>query len=557
MFARSLSLLSALVLISCGGDDTKTDGPAGPAPGHETRDTLVVGQMADMGNLISIVNESASTTDILDNLSFQIINSDFDCSLKKVPGLATEWSWSDDGKTLSMTLRDDITFQDGSKVTADDIAFTWELISDKDVASPRISYVERMTEDGRPKVIDPTHIEWHFTEAYDRDSQMSHASAMSVVPRAHLGTADRKTLRGHRMSKEPMATGPWKLAKWEPNTRIVLEPNENFTGPPEFRAHLDRVILKILPEYTTRLIELQGGKIDMMESINVEDADRIRKENPEIKLIRRGWRSNDYIAWNQTNPIFADKKVRTALAHAVDINDMIAKLLTSETGEAFARPSVGTITPALCGVHNDDIVPLSYNLEKAKELLAEAGWTDSDADGILDKDGKKLEFLLSTNNGNKRRASIQILVQAQLQKIGVKVNLEKQEANTFFENLRKKDYEAAVAGWSASLFIDPESIWHCDTNDRKYEFNFVNYCNPKVDKLIEKGLMTPDPKDAAPIWKEMQATIYEDQPYLFLWWIDEIVGIHERFDNVQVDVLSPLHNLHAWEVPPEKVKYKR
>jgi len=557
MFARSLSLLSAVALISCGGADPTTEKPEGPASAQETRDTLVVGYMADMGNLISIVNDSASTTNILSNLSYPLIKSDFDCSLKKLPGLATDWKWSDDGKTLSMTLRDDLTYQDGTKVTADDVAFTWELISDPEVASPRISYVERMTKDGRPKVIDDTHLEWHFTEAYDRDSQMSHASSMPLLPRAKLGTADRKTLRGHQMSKEPLAYGPWKLAKWEPNTRIVLEPNDKFTGPAEDRAHLNRVIFKILPEYTTRLIELQGGKIDMMEDINVPDVDKLRKENPEIKLVRRGWRNNDYIAWNMTKPMFADKRVRTALAHAVDVNGMIEKMLTSETGEAFARPGVGTITPALCGVHNDDIVPLSHNLEKAKELLAEAGWVDTDADGILDKDGERFEFLLSTNNGNKRRADIQIRVQAQLAKIGVKVNLEKQEMNTFYENLRKKDYDAGVAGWSSSLFIDPESIWHCDTDTRKYEFNFVGYCNPEVDKLIEKGLTTADPKEAAPIWKEMQAKIYEDQPYLFLWWMDEIVGIHERFESVEIDVLSPFHNLHAWEVPPEKVKYKR
>jgi len=513
--------------------------------------------MADMGPLISVVNASAATTDILGNLMTGTIESEFGCSRKKTPGIATDWSWSDDGKILSMTLRDDITFQDGTKLTADDIAFTYELISDPAVASPRISYVERMTDDGRPKVIDDTHIEWHFTESYDRDTQAAHVSALAVLPRKHLGTADRATLRGHRMSKEPLSTGPWKLAKWEPNTRIVLEPNEKFTGPASLRAKLNRVIIKIQPEYTTRLIELQSGKIDMMQAINIEDADRIRKENPEIRLVRRGWRSNDYIGWNMKNPLFADKAVRTALAHAVNIDEMIAKLLTSENGEVFAKPSVGTVTPALCGVHNDDIVPLEHNLEKAKQMLADAGWTDSDGDGTLDKDGTKFEFLLSTNNGNKRRASIQILTQAQLQKIGIKVNLEKQETNTFYENLRQKKYDAAVAGWSAGLFVDPESIWHCDTEDRKYEFNFVSYCNPEVDALIEEGLRTADPKAAAPIWKELQAKIYEDQPYLFLWWMDEIVGIHERFENTEIDILSPIHNLNRWEVPADKVKYKR
>ena len=100
--------------------------------------------------------------------------------------------------------------------------------------------------------------------------------------------------------------------------------------------------------------------------------------------------------------------------------------------------------------------------EKAKALFAEAGWTDTDGDGVIDKDGVPFEFTLTTNTGNKRRADVAILVQAHLKEAGVKVNIEKQESNTFFENLRKKDYEAALAGWSAGLFIDPTTIWHSD-----------------------------------------------------------------------------------------------
>lgn len=549
------------VLAACGGNDPAAggDAPKGDAAkgGHETRDTLVIGYQSDIGNLIAPVSETAADSAILENISFNTIYSDFDCSLKKLPGYAKEWSWSDDGKVISMTLRDDLKYEDGTPVTADDLVFTYELIADPLVASPRIGYLERMVEGKRPLVVDDTHVEWHFTEAYDRDTQMAHVSAMTLVSRKHLGEADRKTLRGHPASKAPVAYGPWRLAKWEPNTRIVLEPNPNFTGPDAYQPHLNRVVFKILPEYSTRLIELQSGEIDMMEAIVVEDADRLRKEHPEIELKRRGWRSNDYIAWNLKNPLFSDKRVRVALAHAVDIDEMIEKLLTSETGEVYAKPSIGTITPALCGVHNDEVKPFGHDAEKAKALLAEAGWTDTDGDGVLDKDGKPFRFTLATNTGNKRRADIQIRVQAQLQEIGIQVDLEKAESNAFYDNLRKKNFEAAVAGWSAGLFVDPSDAWHCDTEDTQYPFNFTSYCNPEVDALIDKGLNTPDPKAAAPIWKDMQAKIYEDQPYLFLWWMDEIVGIHQRFENEQIDVLSPLHNLHEWEVPKDKVKYKR
>jgi len=564
MHARVARVLPFLVLLSCSEPQpvpqpTEAERPPG--------DTLVIAEQTDIGNLISVVSESEADGAINENLGFPLIDVEFDCSMKKLPGIATDWSWSDDGTVLKMTLRDDITFQDGVRLDADDIKFTYDLVADPVVASPRVSYIERMVPGERPLVIDDTHIEWHFTEAYDRDSQMAHAAALAILPKHVLESADRATLRGNPYSKNPLATGPFKLALYEPNTRIILEPNEHFTGPEEYRAKLDRVIFKIIPEYSTRLIELQNGDVDFMRNITVTDADLLRKSNPEIRLVRRGWRSMDYVAWNLNKPLFQDVRVRRALALSVDIEDMIGKVLTSDTGEAFARRSVGTITPALCGVHNDDIVPLPYDPERAKALFAEAGWADHDGDGFLDKDGERFEFTLTTNTGNKRRADVSILLQAHLEKVGVKVNIEKQETNTFFENLRQKDYDAALGGWSAGLFVDPATIWHSDVlcgegappdcEPRKYEFNFTGYSSPRADELMDQGMATPIPTEAAPIWKEMQQVIYDDQPYMFLWWMDEIVGIHERFEDYEIDVLSALNHLNRWHVPEEKIKYRR
>jgi peptide/nickel transport system substrate-binding protein len=218
---------------------------------------------------------------------------------------------------------------------------------------------------------------------------------------------------------------------------------------------------------------------------------------------------------------------------------------------------VGTITPALCGVHNDDITPLAHNVEEAKALLGKAGWRDTNGDGVLDKGGQKFSFTLMTNTGNKRRADISVLFQDQMKQLGIEVNLERIEGNTMGDRLRKRDYQAYLYGWSAALFVDPSDAWSCETDATPRTFNFTNYCNADVDKLIAQGLQTPDPRDAAPIWREVQAKIYEDQPYLFLWWMDELVAVHERFDNYNINVLSNLHNLHEWSVPPEKVKYKR
>lgn len=548
-------LLFALIagLTGCGGGSGEVKPVDAPAGGP--RDTLVVAMAGDIDSLNPVVAGNTTDSQIIETLLSPLIDNDFDCSLKKLPALATEWTWSEDGKTLAMTLDPTYTWQDGTPVTAEDIKFTYDLLADPLVATPRQGYLKRLVPDARPKVIDATHIEWQFTEAYDRDTQIAHVG-MNPVPKHILEKVDRATLKGDPFSKNPMGNGPWKLAKYEPAQAVILEPNEKFTGPAAMKPKLARVIFKEIPDYATRLLELENGTVDMMEQITVGDADQLRKSYPNINLVRRGWRSMDYLAWNLQNPMFADKRVRQALAMSVNVDDMIGKLLTSDTGEAYARPAIGTITPELCAAYNDDVKPFAYDTAKAKALFADAGWTDTNGDGFLDKDGKKFSFTLMTNQENKRRGDAAIRLQAYFKDVGVEMNIQTVEFIAMTERLKNRDFEAVLGGWAAGLFVDPSDVWHTDSPERKSQFNYTSYSNPEVDALIEKGLQTPEPEKAAPIWKDMQAKIYEDQPYMFLWWMDEIVGLDSRFSRYHITVLSNFEHLWDWEVPADKVKYK-
>ena len=585
-------LLVLATLVACSGDGadgTTTTPPAERVPnagfGNEptvdelggAQDTLVIAYQSDADILTSVVYQAAADGMIIDNINLGATHPEFDCELTYGPELYESWEWSEDQTVMTVKLDQAITWSDGTPVTAQDIDFTYELIGDPVVASPRMAYIENMVE-GTPEVIDDHTLTFTFKHAYDRTTMEAHA-AFTPVPHHLLKDADRATLRGHEFGRNPAITGPWKVADWKPDERIVLEANEKFTGADEDKVRIQRVIFKILPEYATRLVELENGQVDLMQAILVQDADRIAEEHPEIKLYRRGWRSQDYVAWNsldfedykakkelhageelwawddvEPHPLFGDKEVRRALGKAIDVDKLMNDLLTSKvTGEVYAKRSVSTITPALCNVHNNDIVPLTFNQQQAKDELAALGWTDSDGDGVLDKDGLDFSFTLMTNSGNPRRAKGAIIMQAQLKDIGVDMQIEQIESNTFFERLRKKDYEAALSGWSAGLFVDMTDIWH---SGDKYEFNFTSYANPEVDALIEQAIAEPDPAKNAELWKQAQALIYEDQPYTFLYWMDEIVGVHERFRDAKVDVLSAFRDLRSWWVPADEVKYK-
>ena len=570
------AVLAGLAIFSCSGGEQAGRANT-PASADGPRDTLVVGFQSDADLLMSVVYQSASDSHVMSGIFADTYKATMDCQLDYKPYIAKSWEFSEDGTQISMKLQEGFQWADGTPLTAHDMAFTYELIRDPLVASPRLTYTEYMTEDS-PVVVGDYELLWKFTRAYDQITMTAH-TGLPPVPKHKLEGADRATLRGNPLVREPLASGPFKIEQWLPNEKIVLVPNDNYQGPDEFKPSLNRVIFKILPEYATRLVELENGSTDVAEAILVADADRIRKDHPDITMHRRGWRSMDYVTWNQLehadykakkanvaegeqvdwndvkrHPIFGDRAVRRALAKAVSVDKLMADLLTSETGEVYAKRSVSTITPALCNTHNNDIEPMPFDVDTAKAELAAAGWVDTDGDGIRDKGGVDLSWKLMTNAGNARRAKGAIIMQAQFKDIGAKVEIETVESNTFFERLRKKDYESALSGWSAGLFVDMSTMWK--SGDAQ-EFNFPSYANPQVDELIDAALAEPDPAKNALMWKEIQGIIYEDQPYLFLYWMDEIVGVHGRFDNAKVDVLSPFHELWTWSVDPNQVKYAR
>ena len=539
-----------VLLAACFGSKPEPAEP--PAP---PRDTLVIGLSSDFATLNPVVSETTSDSAILENLLMPTIEADFDCKLTFRPSIATEWAWAEDGKAITITMRDDLSWSDGTPLTAHDVKMAYTLAGDPTVGSPRYSYLRHM-EPGSPEVTGDHTLVFRYTHAYDKTTQLAHAN-LSPVPRHIFESADRSTLRGHPRSLEPLSNGPWQLTTREPSQRIVIEPNPAFAGGEDDAPRLRRVVFRVLPEYTTRLGELRNGGIDLMEGIEIEDADGLKRFNPELNIVSRGYRSSEYLAWNLNHPIFKDREVRRAIAMAVDVQGLIDNLLTDAQGEPHARRAVSTITPELCGAHASDIKPIDLDIPAARELLASRGWVDTDGDGVLDKDGKPFRFRLSINSGNKRRHDAAVLIQDALKSIGIRADLEVTESNAFFASLRAREFDAAIAGWNAALFIDPTAVWKSDPKDGKHEFNFTGYSNPEVDDLIDRGLDTPDPAEAAPIWREMQAKIYEDQPYLFLWWREELVAVHERFDSPVIDILSPFRSLNHWDVPADKVKYKR
>jgi len=290
----------------------------------------------------------------------------------------------------------------------------------------------------------------------------------------------------------------------------------------------------------------------VVRDVLVEDVDRLARTHPEITLRRRGWRTLEYVGWNLVDPLFADPVVRRALTTAVDRGRMVDQLLTSKvTGERYGRPAVGTITPALCGLHADDIEPVPFDPPAARAALAAAGWSDSDGDGVVDRRGRSFRFHLLLPSGTPRREAVATLVQSDLRAVGVEVVLEPVPPAAFQSRLRARDFQAVLGAWAASLQVDPSDTWHSGPD---HPFNFVSYANSEVDALLDAAPSELDPVRSAAAWKRFQALVYADQPYTFLYWADEVVAVHGRFRDARVDLASPWGRLEHWWVPAEEVR---
>ncbi len=565
----------ALLLVACEAPPETTE--PSPATDDGPRDTLVVAWADDVESLISVLPQTTADGEVTWLINPMAADVGFDCGLQYHPFAAESWSFDEAGTTLSVTLRPGLQWSDGTPLTAQDVAFTYELAADPAVGSPRADFVQHMVPEARPRVIDDLHLEFVFEHRYDEATMLAHAFGLELLPTHVLSGADRASLKGHHFNREPVVYGPWRVAAREPGQTVTLEPNPAYSGPEDWQPKLKRVILKVLPDAAMRTLEMRTGAVDMITGLEPEDAMALKQELPDLGLHRRGWRAIEYIGWNAIDgeryrdlleaagdgarpdpgragphPLLGDPAVRTALTQAIDIDKAMNELLGSPRG-LYGKRAVGTITPALCQHHADDVELLPYDPLAAREALAAAGWKDSDGDGVLDKDGRAFELEILVSAGNPRRERIALLAQDALRDVGVKLNVTTLDFNAYVERAVAKDFDALVGGWSASLFVDPSTQWRSGADQ---VYNFVSYDNPEVDALIDRGLSEPDTAAAAATWRRLQAAIYRDQPYTFLWWVDEIVAVDGRFQDVSVHPSSPFYHLHEWWVPADKVRYE-
>ncbi|NQU10182.1 hypothetical protein HQ590_05300 [bacterium] len=393
-------------------------------------------------------------------------------------------------------LRRGVRWHDGKPFSAGDVEFTYQALMDETVASPRRSDYElvrflTVLDDHRLRVV--------YRQPY---APCLLSWGIGMLPR-HLLAGKPTSWWAAHFNRSPVGTGPFRFDAWLSNQYIRLRRNDDYH---EGRPSLEFVTIRVIPDLVALRLLFETGETDFWGV----QAHAIKSflDNPRYDIFSVEAPAFEYIGWNLRRPLFQDVRVRRALAHAVNVKQMIDYI---HYGQGVQ--STGPFPPQMW-YFNPHVPPYVYDPAKAKALLAEAGWRPG-SDGILQKDGQRFAFTLITNHPNEVRKDIATLAQSDLKKIGIEVEVQLYEWAVFIsEHINKLDFDATVLGWSLSYDYDQYQLWH-SSQAKPERLNHCSYQNPEVDRLLELARGEFDQDKARDYLWRLQQIIYEDQPYLF------------------------------------------
>ncbi len=524
-----------ILLCSCAEKEGDPAGQGSPAPGQPTYgDIMVEGSIGDASNLIPMLSTD-STSHSIGALCYNGLVK-YDKEIRIVGDLAESWEVSADGLVITFHLRKGVKWHDGHPFTAEDVLYTYKVTIDPKTPT---AYSGDFMKVKKAEILDPH----TFRATYDKPFAPALMSWGAAVMPKHL--LEGKDITRSPLTRHPVGTGPYIFKEWVTGQKIVLISNpEYFEG----RPYIDGFILRIIPDMATMFLELRAKGVDMM---NLTPLQYTRQtENPFFRKNFNKYRylafAYTYLGYNLRNPLFADRRIRQAISYAINKEAIIQGILLG-----YGKPATGPFKPGTWA-HNPDVKKYTYDPEKARGLLAEAGWTDSDGDGILDRGGQPFTFEIITNQGNEIRAKTAEIVQKQLAEIGIQVKIRTIEwAALVNEFINKGRFDATVLGWTIPMDPDIFDVWH-SSKTKPGELNFISFKNREVDDLLEKARGTFNVRERKRCYDRIQEILAEEQPYTFLYVPDALPIISARFRGIEPAPLGISYNFIKWYVPKEE-----
>lgn len=540
-----------------------------------TGDWLLIHSLSDPEQLNPLTSNDAAASSILQYI-FQSLLSRDPRTLELKPLIAAARPViSEDKLTYTFEIRRDARFQDGRPLTGADVLFSIKAIKHPLVNAPFLRvYFDSVTD---ARLLDDYTIQFKIREPYFLNESV--LGGIDILPRHYydpqnwLGNVGVAELAGppDRLSEDakkfadqfnknfarnPMGSGPYRFAGWKTGREIELVRDPDYWGYGKEgidQAFVDRHRYRIINNMDAALVTLKSGSLDTMaltpiQHVRGTESDRFVREFEKYEYFAPNY---TYIGWNNNHPIFGDARTRKAMTYLTNRAQMVKSILFG-LGEVVEGP-IYFFRPE----YDKSLPSYPFDPQKALDLLREAGWSDSDGDGILDRDigGERMPFRfeLKINSGNTTRKSVALTLQDELRKHGIDMSVREIDWTIFLGDVKARKFDAIILGWSMSVSEpDAYQVWH-SSQAANQGSNHIGYKNERVDKILETYRREFDPQKRIELYREFQQILSDEQPYTFLFIGKSVVAAHRRIHGVEVHPggIRPID----WWVPAELQRY--
>ncbi len=523
---------------------------ASERPGFAKGDWLVQSFPSQVPTLTPFLSSDTYATRVHERVTDTLVTRD-PSTLEWLPLVAESWDVAEDGLSIRYTIRDGVVFSDGEPLTAEDVAFTWRFLMDEKIAAPRQrSYFGRI----RDVTVEGRDVIFHMREPYYGSFTIT--GQMQILPEHFYGQYLESVAKAEEFNTSTgllLGSGPYRLVSptdWKPGDLVELVRNERYWG--WVTAPFDRMIWKTIQSDTAQLTEFKNGGIDVYSALPLEYRDLIadekitsRADSFDYYNPRGGY---VYIGWNQQRDgeptPFADVRVREAMTYLTDRQRLVDEIFLG-----YAQPANGPFNP-LGNQDNPDLPVRTFDPDKAKALLAEAGYMDRDGDGVVESEtGEPLQFKITYPSGSDNYKRAMLLLKDLYVRAGVIMDPDPVDWPVLIEALDNKTFDAISLGWSATLEIDLFQNLHSSQTEPGGD-NFINHKSPELDAAIEAARRELNEETRMGLWQKAHEIIWREQPYTYLFRSKSLVFVDKRIKNVEV-LRAGINIGGIWRVPIE------
>ncbi len=455
------------------------------------------------------------------------------------PQLAERWEFSPDKKVLTFYLRKGVKFHNGDPFTADDVVFTYKAVMEPKHNTTRYRGV--MNELETVEKVDEHTVRFVWKKA--ASLSLSWAGYLHILPsKAYTAPGPDGVVpefNTHPLNRAPIGTGPYKFVEWKTGDYIAIERDPNYWDASD-PSYIDRITFKVITDDTTALQVFKRGDADLITMTAEQwhqEGERFKRDE-KYKVVSFYRPSFNYIGWNTRKPPFDDARVRTAMTWATNREAIVETVL-----RGLAR--VIEYSQVTQPEFNDPFLPVrKYDPEKARALLAEAGWKDSDGDGLIDKDGKPFTFEFLATASNPALMQIVQILQNDLKQLGITMEIRTYEWGTFIDRVRKGNFEAFSAGWRLGSDFDPYDLFH--STSATGGANYTGFSHAETDALCERIRVEFDDAMVASLSRRLHGILYSQQPYTFLVQSQANAVVSKRLNGVRALPLNELTDTRKW-----------